>query len=103
MENITSQELEDLKATNTKLLVDFHADWCNPCRVLAPILESIESDYPNVKFVGINIEENKGYVTSLGIRSIPAVLLYDGLALVTVTIGVKPEKYYRESLELLNE
>jgi len=103
MENITSQQLEELKSKNKKILVDFWGDWCSPCKVLTPILESIESDYPNVKFVGINIEENKGYVTGLGIRSIPAVLLYDGLALVTITIGVKPEKYYRESLELLNE
>ena len=103
MENITSQELENLKANNIKILVDFWGSWCQPCKILLPILESIESDYPNIKFVKVDIDENKGYITSLGIRSIPAVLLYNGLSLVTVTIGVKSEKYYRESLQLLNE
>ena len=53
MELVTSQQLEEMKSNGDKLLIDFFAEWCGPCLMLMPKLESFESQFPDVKFVKI--------------------------------------------------
>jgi thioredoxin 1 len=53
MENVTTERFKELQLDGNKLVVDFWAKWCGPCKTLIPRLEQMEKDYPNVKFIKI--------------------------------------------------
>lgn len=60
-------------------LVDFYADWCGPCKALAPVLEQLSEDYPDVKFIKVNVDESEETSAEYGIMSIPTIyVLKDG-------------------------
>jgi thioredoxin 1 len=56
MENITSEQLKQLQSNGDAILVDYFAKWCGPCKSLMPRLSALQSDYPNVKFVSIDVD-----------------------------------------------
>lgn len=61
------------------VLVDFWADWCVPCKQLAPIIDEIAAEFPQVKVVKVNIEEESDLVQSMNVMSVPTlVVLKDG-------------------------
>lgn len=74
------------------VLVDLWADWCGPCRAIAPILEEISEEYADkVKVVKVNSDENSGLVAELHIKSIPTLILFvDGVEIKRIT-GAKPK------------
>ena len=101
MENINVEQFKELQNNGEKFLVDFWAKWCGPCKVLIPNLEKIEKEYPNIKFVKIDVDENQDAALDMGIRSVPTVMIYDGSKLVDRTSGIKSENHYKEVLNKL--
>lgn len=57
-------------------IVDFYANWCQPCKALAPILEELSDEMPNIKFYKLNTDEQPMTTEEQGVRSIPALILY---------------------------
>lgn len=102
MKTITSEELEKMMANNEKILVDFYADWCGPCKSLIPRLENFESNFENVKFVKINVDENQSYAIKKGIRSVPTIMFYDGYSLINSSSGIQSDDFYKNFLNQLN-
>jgi len=79
-----------------KQLLYFSAPWCNPCKMLAPILEEVAQQYPVKK---INIDEESDLAAQYGIRSIPTTILVENGQEIERKIGVQPKTYY---LQLFN-
>lgn len=75
MKIINADEFNE-KIKNGTTLVDFFADWCGPCKMLAPVLEEADSLYPDVDFVKVNIDENMDLAEQFGIMSIPQVFIF---------------------------
>lgn len=73
------------------VVVDFGATWCGPCSMVAPILEELAGEMPNVKFIKIDIDENAGYAAKLGIMSIPAIFIYKDGEIVAKQVGALPK------------
>lgn len=101
MQIVTSQELEQMKSNGDKILVDFFATWCGPCKALIPLLESLEGEYPSVKFVKMDVDQNRDYIMDIGIRSVPTVMFFNGTEKVNESAGMKNSEYYKEHLNSL--
>lgn len=101
MKNVSAAEIEQLKSEGKKILVDFWASWCGPCKVLIPRLEQLESKYPNVVFVKVDVDQNMDAAMDLGIRSVPTVMIYNGNELINRSMGANQDTFYTKILDSL--
>ncbi len=87
--------------SNEKLVVaDYTATWCGPCRVVAPLIDQLASEYSDrATVIKIDIDENKDIAKKYGIRSIPAVLVFRDGEVVESLFGSKPYETYSNILE----
>jgi thioredoxin 1 len=84
-----------IASTPELLLVDFYADWCDPCRLLAPVLEEIAKENPKrARIYRIDVEENKDLAKSLGMRGIPFVLFFKDHQVIHQRVGLYPKETY---------
>ncbi len=73
-------------------LIDFWAEWCQPCKMLAPTVEEIAGEYEGKVLVGkLNVDDNPATATKYGIRGIPTLLLFKGGQVVQQLVGVKSQ------------
>ena len=90
----------DVMNSSTPVLVDFWAEWCGPCRSLAPKLEEIAGEMAGqVKIVKLNVDENPQTPGQFGIRGIPAMLLFKGGKQVGELVGNHPKESIAEFLK----
>ena len=88
------QEFDEL-IKNEKVLVDFFATWCGPCKMVGPVLEEISKDYADIKFVKVNVDDNPEIAQQYGIMSIPTMIGFKNGEKVASSLGFMP----REELE----
>ena len=82
------------------VLVDFWAEWCGPCRMVAPIVEELAGEYEGkVDFTKLNVDFNPTVATTFGIRSIPTLLVFKGGKPVDQVIGAVPKAEIKKRLE----
>ena len=94
----------DQEVLNSELpvLVDFWAEWCGPCRAIAPVLESLAQDSGGrVTLAKVNVDENPGLAAKYGIRSIPTILIVKQGKVVDQVIGAIPRAKIKEKLDTL--
>jgi thioredoxin 1 len=77
VEHVGESDFEStVLGSSEPVLVDFYADWCGPCRKLAPVLDRVARDTPSAKVVKVNIDHNPGLARTYGVRSIPTLLVF---------------------------
>ena len=84
------------------MMVDFWAEWCAPCRAIAPIIKDLAGRYGDrIKIVKMNIDENPNTPGTYGVRAIPTVLAFRNGTVVEQITGARPKKAFEEMVEKL--
>lgn len=98
--DVTRENFEEevLKA-DRKVLVDFYADWCGPCKMLAPIVEEVASEHEDLKVVRINIDNEESIAMDYQIMSIPTLVLIKDCKEVDRVIGYVQKKVIETMIE----
>jgi len=93
---------ETLSRDTGVMMVDFWAEWCGPCKAIAPVLEDIAKDSAGkITLAKVNVDENPGLAARYGIRSIPTILLVKGGKVADQVIGAVPRAKLQAKLDAL--
>ena len=100
---LTADTFSDtIKNATVPVLVDFYADWCGPCKMMAPIIDEISSEMDGkIDFCKINVDEAESIALSLGIDSIPTIMVFKDGEAVLRSVGLLPKDALSEKLEAL--
>lgn len=100
VKEVSGKELDELVEKGGKVVCDFWASWCGPCRMLGPVVEKLSGEFgERATFVKVNVDENGDLAASLGIFSIPDVYVFADGAVKTHNLGYVPEEQLRAFLE----
>ena len=80
---------EKIKNRGSVTVVDFYADWCGPCKMLSPVLEDLASNYTDVEFYKVNVDENPNLSRTYGVMSIPMLVIFKGGIAKDTLIGLR--------------
>ncbi len=101
VQHITQADFERLVLkSQTPTVVDFYADWCGPCRMVSPVIESLSQEYSGkVSFAKVDTDANQSLAMRYEIMSIPTVMIFKGGRLVDKIIGAMPADAYRRKID----
>ena len=105
---ITTLELQEKIKNGEKLIVDFWANFCAPCRMMKPVFDKVSDEFRNknsdVQLYTMDIDQNREYVTTLGIRSIPTIKSFSDGQMTNTVVGVVSEEGIKQLVKnLIND
>ena len=98
---VTDSDFEqEVLESETPVLVDFWAEWCAPCKMVAPVIDDLAEEYDGkIKFTKVDVDVNPQTAMKYGIRSIPTLLMFKGGSPVDQVVGAVPKAVIKKSLD----
>ncbi len=98
---VTDSDFEqEVLESDTPVLVDFWADWCAPCKMVAPVLDDLAEEYDGkIKFTKVDVDSNPQTAMKYGIRSIPTLLVFKGGSPIDQVVGAVPKAVIKKRLD----
>lgn len=97
---ITDNNFEEIINSDQPVLVDFWAEWCGPCKMIAPVVEELASEYDGKAVIGkVDVDSNPEVSAKFGIRSIPTLLVFKNGEIVDKQIGAVPKNVLSQKLD----
>ncbi len=91
---------QEVIQASTPVLVDFWADWCAPCKMIAPIVNELAEEYDGrIKFTKLDVDSNPATATNFSIRGIPTMLIFKGGQPVESIVGAVPKSTLKKKLD----
>lgn len=95
----SAAEYDAVLNNNEKVFVDFYADWCEPCKMLGPVVEEVSHEYEDVKFIKVNVDQLPDVAGRYGIMSIPTMLVFRNGEKVESAVGFMPKEQIKALVE----
>ncbi|NQZ82145.1 MAG: thioredoxin [Colwellia sp.] len=92
----SEQFVSEVEQHSGKVLVDFYAPWCGPCKMIAPVVEQISTEFSELKVVKVNADNAQELMAKFGIRGIPTLLLIDNGEVIATKVGAASVSQVRE-------
>lgn len=96
---VTSENFEQVKRSEKTILLDFYADWCMPCRRLAPLIDQIAEEYPEYLICKVNVDDEPALASQFGVSSIPTLVVMRGGEVISQSAGARPKHQILALLE----
>ena len=97
--HVNAENFDQVKNSEKSVLLDFYADWCGPCRMVAPIIEEIARENEQVLVAKVNVDEEPALAQQFGIVSIPTLIVMKGGEVVQQVAGARPKAQILSVLE----
>ena len=98
--NITNANFkEEVLDSDKKVLVDFWAPWCGPCRMVSPIVEEIAEENAAIKVAKVNIDEQPQLAAQYGVMSIPTLIVFENGDIADKAVGARNKSFILQMLE----
>ena len=94
--DINNNFKEEVLDSTKKVLVDFNAEWCGPCRMIAPVLEKIAEENDNIKIVSVNVDNNNELAREYNVFSIPCLVVIKDGKEINRSVGLISKKELEE-------
>ena len=89
--NVTKANFDEIKNSEKVVLLDFYADWCGPCRMVAPFVHEIAEENPQYVVGKINVDEEGSLAAKFGVASIPTLMLFENGKVKNTMVGARPK------------
>lgn len=101
VKHVTSQNFQkEVLESELPVIVDFWAEWCMPCRIVAPIFEELAEEYAEkMKFVKVNVDENPDIAAAFGISGIPTFLVFYKGKVIEKLVGAMPKEHFKKFID----
>ncbi|MBW1668969.1 MAG: thioredoxin [Deltaproteobacteria bacterium] len=101
--HVTDENFDkEIIASDIPAIVDFWAEWCGPCKMVAPAVEQLAEEYKGkVKVAKMDVDQNRATPARFGIRNIPTLMLFKGGEVAQVIVGAQPKNYIEGELKKL--
>ena len=90
---------EEIEKSDKLCVIDLYADWCGPCRMLAPVLAELETEYPDVKFCKVNVDNEPEIARMFRVESIPLIAFVKNNTYVDMSVGYVPKATLAAKIE----
>ena len=99
VQKVNSENFEAVKGSEKTVLLDFYADWCGPCRMVAPVVEEIAKERDDVLVGKINVDESPELANTFGVFSIPTLVVMKNGQVVRQEAGARPKAMILDMLK----
>ena len=96
--HVNQQEFQELIAHNETVFVDFYANWCGPCKMLAPSIEKLADEHSEVKVVKIDVDQEQALAMQFQVQSIPTLIVFKNGKPVNRQMGFMPYEALEQML-----
>lgn len=90
---------EEIEKSDKLCVIDLYADWCGPCRMLAPVLAELEAEYPDVKFCKVNVDNDPEIARMFRVESIPLIAFVKNNTYLDMSVGYVPKATLAAKIE----
>ncbi|MBR2460162.1 MAG: thioredoxin [Clostridia bacterium] len=99
VKSINKDNFEELRSSDSIVLLDFYADWCGPCRMVGPIVAEIAEENPQYVVGKVNVDEQPELASAFNVFSIPTLVVMKGGRIVSQSAGARPKQQILDMLK----
>ncbi len=101
VKEINAEEYSEIVNSSNPVVIDFHATWCGPCKVLSPILEELDSEIEDVEFVKLDVDQHPQIAGQNQVMGVPTVVILKDGEVKDRFVGVQPKEVIKEKITSL--